>query len=74
MMSSLPVAAHQAWVARNLPQGHAVFFLPPHYRDLDSETISILEQSHEILGQRPMPRSCLLTIQKDYVPRFASQT
>lgn len=70
MMSSLPPAAQQAWVARNLPQGHAVFFLPPHYRDLDSDTISILQQSYEILGERPMPKSCLLTTQRDSMPRY----
>lgn len=70
MASYLPPATHQAWLASNLPQGHAVLFLPPHYRDLDPDTSSILQQAHEILGGRPMPRSCLLTIQRDHAPRY----
>lgn len=69
IMSTLPAASQQAWAARKLPQSHANFFLPQHYRDLDSDTISILQQAHEILAERPMPRSCLLTIHKNYAPR-----
>lgn len=63
-------ATLQAILAKSSPKKFTAFYCAPHHKDVSSSTLEIMQQSQEISRQRPMPRSCSLTIAQDYSPRY----
>ncbi|KUJ06761.1 uncharacterized protein LY89DRAFT_790157 [Mollisia scopiformis] len=56
--------------ATESPLLHTFNYSAPHYRHITQRAISIVQQSQVISLARPMPKSCLGTILRQYSPKY----
>jgi hypothetical protein len=66
--TALLPASQQAFMAKHSPRDFTLYYCAPHHWDIPSAALSIVQQSQQISLQRPIPRSCMMTIVQHYLP------